>query len=111
MPARVSDRPPHRDRLALSADGVGEVNNARDEERHGQAGAQRGFEARHGRRGDRAPRESDQQPGQAVAHAAQRRILDGVARLRGLALDAGETGRRPLNVLAAQHLQQRLRGA
>jgi hypothetical protein len=42
-----------------------------------------------------------------VAHAAQRGILDRVARLRRLALDAGEPVQ-VLDVLVAQHLEQRL---
>ena len=99
----------HRHGLALRADGVGEIHDARHEERHRDVRGERRLEPGHRQGRHRGPAEAGEQPRQAVAHAAHRRVLDRVARLRGLALDAGEHVQ-VLDVLAAQHLHDRLRG-
>ncbi len=71
-------------------------------------GLQHALHAGHRRGGGRAAGQADQQPRQPVARAAQRRILDRVARLGALAPDPGQAVQ-VLDVLAAQHVQQRLR--
>ena len=71
----------HRHGLALRADRVGQIHQPGHEERELGLGGQRRFEARDDEGGDHAADEADQQPRQPVAGAAQRRLLERVARV------------------------------
>ena len=95
----------HGHRLALRADGVGQVHQAGHEERQRRHGGQRRFETRDDESGHHAAHQAHQEPGQAVPNPPHRRLFDGLARPVRLARDAGQAVQ-VFDVLATQDLHQ-----
>ena len=103
----VERQPAHGPRLALRADGIGQVDDTRHEEGDRKLRGERPLEARHDEGRGRAAGEPHEQPGQAVARPCERRGLESV---RGscLVLADADQAMHVLDVLAAQDLDQRL---
>ena len=99
----------HRDRLGLSTDGIGKVDDTGNEECNRDIRRKDALELFHHERGEDAAREAEEQPRQPVTRAPHRRVLHCLADMHFLTNDPGKTVQ-VLDVFATQDTKQCLRG-
>jgi glutamyl-tRNA synthetase len=97
----------HGDRFALGPNRVPQVDDRGYEKGDGDMGLEGRLEMRNECRRASASGETDQQPGQTVACAAQWRRVDGIARTLRFGPDPGQA-LQVFDMFAPQHIEQRL---